>query len=316
VKRNLIVVVSVYFILSLSGCTSLAEDTPSLRVAAVQFEVREEVYADENDFREAVEGLIERAVRERKADLIIFPEYTSVFLSLQEYTPVVADSDTFLEGFTKLQLLDNRIESLPDLFFARGEEVEKQMDTLWGGLAEHYGIYIVAGTTFVPDRTEDGKPVLHNRAFVYGPDGGRLYTQDKVFLTDFETGILKLSPGTLNKAERFIVEENEIVLSICRDTFMEEWDDRFSGADLWLDLKANGDVYDQDQVENFRKALPERISHTDIPYGVTVCLTGSYLDLFWEGESSVIRKTGSGYSVEKYAKNWTGEDILYFSLVN
>jgi predicted amidohydrolase len=103
--------------------------------------------------------------------------------------------------------------------------------------------------------------------------------------------VLGLAPGSLECAAVFRVEGAPVGFTICRDTFMDEWDSHFDELLLWIDVKANGVAYDARQRANFRKALPERIAQSGVPYGLTVCLTGSFLDLFWEGRSSFIARS-------------------------
>ena len=292
----------------LAGCLSSPDREQPVTVAAVQFNIREQLFVREGMFHTEVERLVQLAAEEGNADLVVFPEYSSVFFSFQQFAPLFTGGASFEDGFAAVQDQGGLRLALVDV----GDE----LDAFWGPLAGRYGVSIVAGTAFLSVPSGEGTYELRNRAFVYGSDGKRVYTQDKVFMTPFETDVLKLSPGAVEEAGRFQFGGKEIVLSICRDTFMDDWEHQFSGADLWLDLKANGDTYDQEQVENFRKALPERIAGTNVPYGITVCLTGSFLELFWEGESSIIKKEGEGFAVLDHAETWTDEDILYFTLTN
>ena len=86
----------------------------------------------------------------------------------------------------------------------------------------------------------------------------------------------------------------------------------YSGADFWIDIKANGELFKEEQKELFTRALPGRIKGSTVPYGVTVCLTGRFLELFWEGESSFIKKIDD--SVHTFIKSETvkSNEILYF----
>ena len=90
------------------------------------------------------------------------------------------------------------------------------------------------------------------------------------------------------KTPGFMVKDHHIRLTICRDTFLKQWETLYTEGYLWIDIKANGVAYTQDQKSLFTRALPARLGQTDIPFGITACLTGDFLDLLWEGESSIL----------------------------
>jgi predicted amidohydrolase len=161
------------------------------------------------------------------------------------------------------------------------------MNRIWGGLAQRHSVWIVAGSYFGADQTNGSR--LYNRAVIYGPEGDVIHEQDKVFLTPFEKSLLGLSSAEIGDAETFLIDGWSCALTICRDSFFDEWNERFGNADLWIDIKANGEEYGEQTPALFAKALPERIGETGVPYGLTACLNGSFLDLLWEGPSSVIR---------------------------
>jgi predicted amidohydrolase len=150
--------------------------------------------------------------------------------------------------------------------------------------------WVLAGTRFA--RARDGS--LRNRVVVYGPDGRVAYTQDKVYLTEFERDVLGLEAAPLGAARGFRIHGYQIGVTICRDTFFEEWEELFEGFDLWIDVKANGVPFTAEERARFLRALPARLAPAHVRYGMTVCLTGGLLDLLWEGESSWIRTDGKG----------------------
>ena len=84
----------------------------------------------------------------------------------------------------------------------------------------------------------------------------------------------------------------EIGLTICRDSFFSDWERTLGGADLWLELRANGELYTEEVRRRFDGALPERVGATSAAAGVSASLTGSLLDLVWEGPSYVVDESG------------------------
>jgi predicted amidohydrolase len=288
---------------------------PALRVVAVQLELREEAYASVDAFRAWIADRVERCLPYRP-DLIVFPEYTAVFVALIPYHRALRSAGTLPEGWQAIQREEPLAGSLRELFLLNAGFVERMIADVFGGLARRHGVYILGGSYFAP--AGDGAPrrngpweaQLRNRAFLVGPSGAVVYRQDKVFLTEFEIDVIGLSSGRLEDARGFGVDGRRIGLTICRDTFHREWEERFRGYDLWLDIKANGAAYTPEEAASFQRALPARIGPAGVEFGITACLTGRFLDLFWEGESSVVRADERSVRPIRVASSPRGEEIL------
>jgi NAD+ synthase (glutamine-hydrolysing) len=162
------------------------------------------------------------------------------------------------------------------------------MHGLWRSLAREYEISIVAGTYFA--RTAAGR--LRNRAVVFDEDGRVVHQQDKAFLTPFEAEVLGLEAGPRGAVGTFEVEGVELGMTICRDSFFEVWDERLAGAEMLIELRANGEPYSAEVRRRFEGALPERVAGTGASAGVNSSLTGRFLDLLWEGPSYVVDHAG------------------------
>ncbi len=307
-----------------AGGTAWAET----RFALVQYKVERGVYRDAASFQTKVEGLMETAV-DGGAGCVIFPEYTNVFLSvlpLADELDAIASLD---EGLALIQQLYGGDTGLREYFIRQSPEVRRIMDRVWGGAAARYGVWIVAGTAFTAG---DGSPGagrsssgsekdssgggLYNRLFVYGPEGEVIYTQDKVYLTPFEREVSGLDSGRLGDAELIEIGDTLCGFSICRDTFFDAWEARLGRADLWVDVKANGAEFTPETEKLFATALPERIRNTGVRYGATVCLTGEFLELFWEGRSSIVAAAAfpQGYETVLESRDHIGEEILFFTV--
>ncbi|MCX7041003.1 MAG: hypothetical protein NT005_17965, partial [Spirochaetes bacterium] len=271
-----------------------------LRVAVVQLRIDESTYSSVESFRGIVTTAVEKAVDEApegcRPDLIVFPEYTSVFLALLPYEDDLRGAESVADGLARLSAADRKIGSLRQVFLGQASMVQDLVCEVFGSLARQYGVAIVAGTAFArvagegtdADGGAGGTVELRNRAFVFGRDGRLAYTQDKVYLTEFETDVAGLSPGRVVEAAPFAIAGARIGLTLCRDTFFDAWEERFRGLDLWIDMKANGVPFTAEEREGFARALPARLPGAGVRHGITACLVGRYLDLAWEGESSVI----------------------------
>ncbi|MFP4267770.1 MAG: nitrilase-related carbon-nitrogen hydrolase [Spirochaetaceae bacterium] len=273
--------------------------TKTLGVAAVQYTVKAERYGSLKKFSQSVEDLLASAV-EMGAEVVVFPEYINVFLAFRKEMEALSRAESIEEG---LQMVG--ADSAGSLFMERSVELRRVMDRIWGQFARENSLWIVAGSYFAVEGDK-----LYNRSPVYGPSGELVYEQDKAALTPFEKDVLKLSPGRSEEADTFEVEGWDFALTICRDTFFDRWNTKFEDADVWIDIKANGAEYTQQIEELFEDALPERIEETEVPYGVTACLNGELLELFWEGPSSIIRwkKRGEKESDWEYIKRAKKED--------
>ena len=276
-----------YLFLTLVLTPGLNAFSPGKGVETVilQFEMDDSLIRSEDAYRQAIETAAEKAMAEGDADLLIFPEYLGVFSALIPWRSYLVQGEPFEQVWRTIRNDYPEIRSIRDLFSREDKRNSSFLDDLWGSLALRYKVYILAGSRFT--LSPDGRD-LYNTAIVYGPDGGKIYQQNKYFLTDFETGILGLTSGDPRDCRGFMVKERLIRLTICRDTFLTDWESLYDTGYLWIDIKANGVPYTPDQAALFTRALPSRLKNTTIPWGITACLTGHFLDLLWEGESNII----------------------------
>ena len=319
------------FCAAVAAVQALGADT---RFAFVQYRVEKGNYSSETSFQADIETLVSTAAG-AGAECVVFPEYINVFLSLLPLADELQGAHSVDDGLGILHRRYGENTGLKDYFILQSPEVKRIMDRVWGGAAEKYRVWIVAGTAFIAEedsqagaglktrqslsseQSEQSEPPrLHNQLSVYNPRGEVIYTQNKVYLTPFEKNILSLDAGLLEQAEICRIGNIECGLTICRDTFFEEWEDKFEKVDLWMDLKANGDIYDHEAVELFERALPERVRQSGVKQGATICLNGDFMELFWEGRSSVIKalSSGEGYEVVIEAVAPDEEEILFYTV--
>jgi len=256
-----------------------------LTFAAVQFEITSEKVMDFELFQASVTRRVEEAV-DAGAQVVVFLEYTNSFLSLLPYRDLVAQSSTVEEFLKKLRYREPDLTSPADLFASSAFWVRLLIDELYGSLARKYEIYLVAGTYFHQDPDLDVQRVS-NRLVMYDPTGQVIHEQDKVFLTPFESVALGLSPGRLATIEPVVIENLSLGFTICRDAFQSDWDSLYFGTDVLVDLKAENVDIEEQPWDYVSEAIPERVQKTEADYGLTVHLVGSFLDLFWEGSTSL-----------------------------
>lgn len=285
-----------------------AEPVDEVTVAVAQMEINEELYRSVSVFEKTVRDVVALALKE-DADLVVFPEYLNVFLPSMLYSEELARSRT-VEGLARRILAGNsRDERLRDLLVESSSWTRAVMDRVYGELAARHGVHILAGTYFAAESDR-----LTNRSVVYGPDGGVIHEQDKVYLTDFERDLLGLNEGYIRDVDSLTVEGFEVSVTICRDLFFSVWEDIHRETDIWIDLRAEGSPWEQGR-EDFTRVLPERMSRAGSDYGITAALTGAFLDLFWEGRSVVFEQDRRGHvGTVARARSHRGQEVIVVTL--
>jgi predicted amidohydrolase len=264
------------------GETGPQRQSPVL--AVVQYAVEPELIDSLERFEEETAARMTQALGESgRPALVVLPEYSNVFPALVPLAGRLAEEGSWEPVAEELQQEEGSPLGVQRFFLRRAPAVRRWMDRFYGGWAEEHEVWLLAGTYFAAEQGE-----LRNRAVLYGPRGEVCYEQDKVYLTPFEKNAVHLSPGTAEEARIFGAAGLRCALTICRDSFFEQWEERFAGAELWIDLKANGERWSEENRQRFRRALPERIAGSGVPWGLTVTLVGEMYGLLWEGPSSLV----------------------------
>jgi predicted amidohydrolase len=288
---------------------SLSPLHADLEVIGVQWEMKSEYAADADLFWDDVQALLrtqELEPPDQAERLIVFPEYTSVFLSLNTYMDHIAGSEGFASAWKRVAR-EYGYTRIADVFKAETLDTYEYLEQ-WKEIAIAYKSYLIPGTFFVHDPRQDK---VVNRAVLISPEGEVIYYQDKVYLTPFEKEILGLEASRQFWAEPVTIAGEKVALTICRDTFFDSWEQEFGMVDLWIDIKANGQHFTKQTEALFEQAVPERIEDIEGAAGMTVCLTGEFLELFWEGESSVVDEHGR---LLASVPDHTGTHLLRYTL--
>ena len=265
-----------------------------LDLALVQYEVRPRDYHDLSRFEQRVDAFVDSAV-EAGADLVVFPEYINVFAMFHQLISEHGQIDlgavpdavsTALTGGAA-GTVGTAAEVLP---FLRDYSLKEAaaIRALWSSVAQRHQVWILAGSSFVAG--SDG--MLTNQGWLFDPRGRLAYRQDKVFLTPFERNVLGLSPGRMDAAQVVSVEGYKIGITICRDSYFDDWEQPFAEVDLWIDVRANGEPWTPAVRRRFDTALPERVAQTAVEHGMSTSLTGEFAGLLWQGPAFVVNEDG------------------------
>ncbi|AFG38221.1 putative amidohydrolase [Spirochaeta africana DSM 8902] len=309
----------------LAGLVPVALQAEPVSLAVVQTEIDQEDFASLRTFTGMITRHVEEAVA-MGADLVVFPEYLNVFLATVPYHQLIADATSLAEGLHIIFSDPARPQSARELFVQQAPAVRRTMDRIYGRLADTHNIYILAGTYFAVDagpagnlaelnraESDDSQLRLTNRSVLYGPHGNAVHEQDKVFLTPIEEDLLELDAGRIADVHGIEVYGMDVGITICRDTFFPIWDEVHAERDLWIDLRAEGTAWEPGR-EDFTELMPERLRESGSSYGATAALTGEFLDLFWEGKSSVTAVQGSRPKIVAMTESHRGDEILVFEL--
>lgn len=294
-------------------------DAPLL--AVVQAHITEDSYTTEAVFREMIHGHVREAAA-AGAGIVVFPEYINVFLAALPYHKEISRSSTLAGAMRRISATQEHPRTIRALLREESDRVRSIMDSLYGTLARRYDLHILAGTYFAASRppasasgsdsaaaSERPAAELTNRAVVYAPSGRTLYEQDKVYLTPLEESVLGLSAGEIPDAAGIEIEGLDVGITICRDTFFPVWDSVHEGRDLWIDLRAEGTRWEEGR-EDFTELLPERLQASESRYGTTAALTGEFLEMFWEGKSSITALQDASAQRIATADTHRGSDLL------
>jgi predicted amidohydrolase len=211
--------------------TRAAAPTPErVMVAVIQMEL--DLIDDGSAFAERYYALVRQAV-ERGAQLIVFPEYA--WLPILGLIPKVRE--LALEGVT----LTNAIEELAPgrgltiggTFRMIAPAVKRIFEATARELAARFGVYLMPGSAITMD--SDGR--LFNTAYLFGPDGALIGTQNKLHSTALEKDWMT-SGDALHVFE---LPFAKIALPVCMD--FTYWETTrvatLRGAEILLDFSAD-----------------------------------------------------------------------------
>jgi predicted amidohydrolase len=246
-----------------------------IRAAALQLELK--LFKNPLDYADAMHHHVQKAAVE-EAQIVVFPEYNN--LPLLGLLPGIEKMEESYLGQEKNGDQEGDAGgdiSLAEVFRYMSPIVQPLIDTVFASLAAAYGLYIMAGSYTLADR---GGVV--NRAFLYGPDGKLIGSQDKVHLLPVE------AEWNLKRGRSFNVYKTAVgnlALPICMDaTYYETF--RIleqENAEIVLLPIANQEAY------NYWLALRgiwPRVQES-VLYGVKSAHVGSIAGLIFSGRAGI-----------------------------
>ena len=284
------------------GSSGATVPDDALVVALVQFAVEEGEFGSHARFRRELNRLLRVAVVEHGAEFVVFPEYINVFALLDNYSEQIVRA----EEIDDLETIIGRAGGVPQLVRQEVRADTTEIKAIWSDLAHAYGVWVLAGTAFV----DDGDGALRNQAWLFAPNGTLSYRQDKVFLTPFEQRELELAGGIISRAQPFEIDGVSFGLSICRDSYFDEWEAPYADVDVWLDIRANGEIWNEAVRRRFDTAMPERVAETAVDGGLSTSLNGSNT-LKWCGRAPRLSLTSRGSAQPRPTRSTATRSLSY-----
>ncbi|HZJ57993.1 MAG TPA: nitrilase-related carbon-nitrogen hydrolase [Clostridia bacterium] len=279
----------------------------SIRVCAVQEEIR--LLKNHRQYTDRMHGFIKEAA-DRGAQLVTFPEENGTLILgmlpfmgtalklLNRFTgtkksedrdkaqrirpkriPEKAQADAYKEGKAEKK---NQGKARAPLDIAKilaplSSFLVDVFETTFSELAKAYGVYIMAGSMVL----EDGGKV-YNRAYLFGPEGNIIGTQDKTHLVELEMG-MGLSMGS--NLSVYKTDIGRLAFPVCMDaTYFETFKIlKDQGAQVVIIPIANMEEY------NYYFALRgiwPRVQESGV-YGIKPALVGNLFGLKFTGKAGI-----------------------------
>ena len=252
-----------------------AVDRSSIRVAALQVKLK--LFKNPLDYADEAHRRVKEAA-DAGAQIVAFPEYNNLPLfGMLPGIDKMENANRNGDAHTSEKTGSDPAISLADIFIFMTPAVQPFIHTLYSSLALAYGLYVMAGSYTLAD----GANVV-NRAFLYGPDGKLIGSQDKVHLLPVEVE-WNLKRGS--SLAGFETPLGRLAMPVCMDaTYYETF--RIleqQGVDIVLLPIANLEAY------NYWLALRgiwPRVQESAL-YGVKSALVGSVAGFTFTGKAGI-----------------------------
>ncbi len=281
-------------------------DGRKVRAAALQLEAR--LFKNPLDYVDAMH----RRAREAAAagvHLAVFPEYNN--LPLLGILPGVEQAGEAAEaaGGAENGGAKGPVISLEDVIHYVSPVLKPLVHATFSTLAEAYGLYLMAGSFLL---SEDG--TVRNRAFLYGPDGRLIGSQDKAHLMPAEEQF-NVTRG--DHFEAFETGLGKLALPVCMDASYFETFRILEkmGVEIALLPIANAEPY------NYWLALRgiwPRLQESPL-YGVKSALVGRVPGFYFTGRAGIfapmeLTPDGSGVLAEVASSEAEGMAVAELDL--
>lgn len=287
-----------------------------LSIAAVQFKWKIEYYKNRLSFQSRINSVMDQ-IRSKADDniplLVVFPEDIGTpFLLFNSYDDI-KDKKNFAQAVQSLVMSDLMgvlkyklkfgISFVRALILSKSIDMDKEYRFIFSTTAKKYNAYIVAGSITLPDILigKSARPArdVHNISYFFGPDGNIIGKQKKIHLVDFEgRDGFDLTSGSLNDLKVFKTPFGRIGITICLDGFKEDVLDVLHDgkADILIQPSANNGPWSEwQQTDWLNGSYLAVYKRKKFKYAVNPMMNGNIFDLGFEGQSSIISSTGTGF---------------------
>ncbi|UNC93307.1 nitrilase-related carbon-nitrogen hydrolase [Candidatus Contubernalis alkaliaceticus] len=273
-------------------------DPEKIKVGACQLELK--LLSDPLDYVEIMYQKVEAAAKEG-VQLLVFPENNS--FHLLGLLPGIEEMGETGEVGNAAAIEGNPSVKVADIFRSVGPMFNRTAEITFSYLARAFGMYIMAGSYLTPKGGE-----VFNKAYLFGPDGSQLGTQDKAHLMPIENdwGLSKGSGFHI-----FPTPLGRLAMPVCMDaTYFETFRIlEYMGAEVVMVPIANPEPY------NYWLALRgiwPRVQES-LTYGIKSALVGNLLGYTLTGKAGIfapLELTPEGDGVLAEAKTSNEETLI------
>ncbi len=250
-------------------------------------------------------------------DVIIFPEEIGLMSLVQRFSST--NLEDILEKVVQMPqsnygdsggktVYDRSVVS----YFA--EYTFSHFHELFSHLSNKYSVYTVScnndsNLPFSKSILPSGQDKVYNVAYVFSPEGARIFKQTKVNLTGTEKTI-GLAAGSYNDIKLLKINNIKLGIAISLDAFVPQYISRLEGADIiiqpdannenWLSYLGNG-RWQPDEWMDSAYYIAQRLS--GVKYVFNPMLNADLGTLRFEGQSAITKKGGSDDEKKSYLGN-------------
>ena len=299
---------------SIEEVYTVKKDNEFIQLVAVQFKLNPYDFTHVENFKAKIDSImneIQNKIDPRYDALVVFPEDIGTMLVLEGMDNIISDSQTLEEGIKKaikkypvsigIRKILYRTSWTRAMFLCRSKNMAKIYFDTFSNMAKKYGVYIVAGSILLPDyEIENGRYIslkprdnnVYNISYLFGPDGLIIGRQKKVYLIDLEGPYgLDVEPADISEIRVFDTPMGKIGIAICFDAFQQDVLEKLKeqGADILVQPSANPSSWSYEQQEDWLNSSWSATAKQKLfKYAVNPMMTGSFLNLQFYGQSSII----------------------------
>lgn len=279
-----------------------------IRLCSVQLKLKTSLYEDRESYYQELTAPLEDFKRGEDT-LLVYPEDIGLFTLLFHRGDLLEGLFTFEEAIKYIIRRDltkvlkerflKRVGTVKALLLSHQREMAASYVETFSTLAKEYRAYVVAGSiplsldtlfTYTGEGERD-KRRLYNTSLLFNPEGEIIGWQRKVHLTEIEGPLgFNLDPAPLHDLRAIPTPLGRIGIVICYDAFHQDVLRKMveERTEILVQPTANPKPWETWQQEEWLLGIEMAMREYPFIYGVNSMLCGTFLDLIFEGQSTIL----------------------------